>query len=245
MVPRRARPSRIAAVVIVTLAAGALAIAAGQPVSGGPDLVVVDVGRQGAPISPTMFGLFFEDINFAADGGLYPERVKNRAFEFDEPLSGWQKLTRPFTAAGELAVRTEAPLNASTPHYLRLRGFKDGTFGVANAGFRGIGLEAGASYVFSAYVRVPTGGVRGVSVRLAGPKGQTLAEATLSGFTGAWARYETVMVASDTEPRAQLEIHPQGEGELDLDVVSLFPKDTFKGTGRTGCARTWSSCLPT
>ena len=89
-------------------------------------VISVDAARPGATISPSMFGIFFEDINFAADGGLYPELVKNRSFEFQQPLSGWHEvlgysekgLDRP---KGELAVHTEDPLNQTNPHYLRVR----------------------------------------------------------------------------------------------------------------------------
>src|SRR5271167_3482097 len=95
--------------------------------------VVISVvgGHPGAEISPSMFGIFFEDINFGADGGLYPELVKNRSFEFQEPLTGWHEilnfsgkgLERP---KGELLVREEAPLNQSNPHYLKVRVYEPG-----------------------------------------------------------------------------------------------------------------------
>jgi hypothetical protein len=106
-------------VLAVALTAGVVASAPGQA-GRGPDAIVLDVGRPGAPIPPTLFGVFFEDINFAADGGLYPERVINRSFEFTEPLSGWRKPWRP-EAEGELVVLAEGGLNEDNPHYLRLR----------------------------------------------------------------------------------------------------------------------------
>src|SRR6202012_5265585 len=118
-------------------------------------VISVDVAHPGAAISPTMFGIFFEDINFGADGGLYPELVKNRSFEFQEPLTGWHEimnfsgkgLERP---KGELLVRDEAPLNASNPHYLKVRVYEPG-YGFYNTGFRGIGIESRVEYRFSAY----------------------------------------------------------------------------------------------
>jgi alpha-N-arabinofuranosidase len=104
-----------------------------------------------------MFGIFFEDINFAADGGLYPELIKNRSFEFPESLTGWHEvlgfsskgLDRP---KGELDIRTEDPLNQFNPHYLRVRAYEPG-YGFWNAGFRGIGVESCTEYRFSAFVR--------------------------------------------------------------------------------------------
>ncbi|HMD18879.1 MAG TPA: hypothetical protein VKH40_01085, partial [Alloacidobacterium sp.] len=89
-------------------------------------VISVDAAHPGAAISPTMFGIFFEDINFGADGGLYPELVKNRSFEFQEPLTGWHEILRTSSKGidnprGELAIRTKDPLNPSNPHYLKVR----------------------------------------------------------------------------------------------------------------------------
>src|SRR5689334_24614155 len=107
-------------------------------------VISVDAAHPGASISPAMFGIFFEDINFAADGGLYPERIKNRSFEFDQPLTGWHAIL-PISSKGtldatkgELSVRAENPLNATNPHYLRMAAYEPG-FGLWNTGFRGIG----------------------------------------------------------------------------------------------------------
>src|ERR1700753_1172840 len=93
--------------------------------------LVVDLAHPGAAISPQMYGVFFEDINFAADGGLYPELVKNRSFEFSEPLTGWHEILALDKAGlhdsnGELAIRTERPLNASNPHYLQVQVHRGG-----------------------------------------------------------------------------------------------------------------------
>src|SRR3954464_3046449 len=94
-------------------------------------VIAVDASHPGAAISPTLFGIFFEDINFGADGGLYPERVKNRSFEFTEPLAGWHEIlpvngNELDSPKGELIIRTEDSLNVSNPHYLRMRVYKPG-----------------------------------------------------------------------------------------------------------------------
>jgi alpha-L-arabinofuranosidase len=210
----------------VVLAAAFAAVIAAQAPDVGQDVVTLDVGRPGPPISPTMFGVFFEDINFAADGGLYPERVRNRSFEFTEPLYGWR---RDFSSRGELVVRTDGALNDNNPHYLRLRSHTaDGDFSVANAGFRGMGVESGAEYVLSAYVRAQPGGPRQLVARLADERGQLLAEGSLAGFTSDWKRYETTLRPSATHARARLEIAPSGRGDIDIDMVSLYPKETWK-----------------
>ena len=206
----------------------AVAIAAAQTPDRPQDVVTLDVSRPGPQISPTMFGVFFEDINFGGDGGLYPERVKNRSFEFTEPLAAWRKVERD-GAQGELIIRDEGGLNEKNPQYLRLRVYTPGGgFGVVNAGFRGIGVESGDEYVLSAYVRHPDGGPESLSARLLGDGGQPLAEGTLSGFSEGWKRYETTLRPTATFARAQLEIVATGDGEIDLDMISLYPRDTWK-----------------
>src|SRR6476620_4740450 len=123
---------------VATVAATTVRRPAAAPVS-----LVLGVDRPGASIAKTMVGLFFEDINFAADGGLYPERVKNRSFEFPDPLMGWKRAT---PAAGTFTVRTDAPVSPKNPHYLRIEGTdRAQPFGVMNDGFRGVAIEAGKS----------------------------------------------------------------------------------------------------
>ena len=198
-----------------------------------PAVITVNAAHPGAPIASTMFGIFFEDINFGADGGLYPELIKNRSFEFDEPLTGWKAIL-PYDAAngiglsqGELDVRTDSPLNAANPHYLRVRVFEPG-YGFYNSGFRGIGVEQGAEYRFSAYVR--TSGPRSIRATIT-DGGSEIGSGQLSGFdgtlAGTWKRYETVIRAGTTAQHAQFNIFLDEKGSIDLDMVSLFPVDTW------------------
>ncbi len=115
--------------------------------------VDINVGKPGAPIQPTMYGIFFEDINFAADGGLYAELVKNRSFEFpQDALQGWK-------AFGRVEVRDDGPFDRN-PHYVRLYepGHRHKWTGLDNEGFFGIGLKEGETYRFSVWARVPQGG---------------------------------------------------------------------------------------
>jgi alpha-L-arabinofuranosidase len=193
-------------------------------------VIDADVAHPGAAISPGMFGVFFEDINFAADGGLYPELVKNRSFEFDEPLAGWHEamgfsgkgLDEP---KGELDIRTENPLNESNPHYLTVRVTAPG-YALWNSGFRGIGVESGAEYRFSAYVR--TRGPKAIRAVLTDENRHELGGGKLEGFDGQWKRYETVIRATGTSQHAQLNLFFDEAGAVDLDMVSLFPVDTWK-----------------
>ena len=217
--------------------AGVLALATASVASAGlaqgsATVIDVDASHPGGTIAPTMFGIFFEDINFAADGGLYPERVKNRSFEFDQPLAGWHTLmpidsTGKGLAAtrGELLVRTEGALNATNPHYLRVHAYEPG-YGLWNAGFRGIGVEKGAEYRFSAYVR--SSGPKVVRATITDAVGHELGSGTLTGFDGQWQRVETVIRANATEPKAQLSVVLDEAGSVDLDMVSLYPVDTWQ-----------------
>jgi len=195
-----------------------------------PATIAVDANHPGAAISPTMFGIFFEDINFGADGGLYPERIKNRSFEFDQPLTGWRAML-PITpkgemgaTKGELDLRPDDPLNSANPHYLRVRAYVPG-YGLSNSGFRGIGVEGGAEYRFSAYVR--TGGPKSIRATLTDASGHELGSGTLTGFDGQWKKYETIFRATATSQRAQFNLFLDEPGYVDLDMVSLFPVDTW------------------
>ena len=117
-----------------------------------PDYTItVDPRGAGTAISDSMYGVFFEDINFAADGGLYPERVKNRSFEFPDALMAWKK-SASADAQGEFAVRTDRPPSPTNPHYLRLTS-KAGSYGVTNDGFRSVSVEGGKRYVVTMLAR--------------------------------------------------------------------------------------------
>src|SRR5438270_1542035 len=180
-------------------------------------VISVDVAHPGAAKSPKMFGIFFEDINFGADGGLYPERVKNRSFEFTEPLAGWHEIlpvngNELDSPKGELIIRTEDSLNVSNPHYLRMRVYKPG-LGFSNTGYRGIGVESGAEYRFSAYVR--SQGPKAMRASLRDEHGKEIGAGTLTGFNGLWKRYETVIRPSATTANAQLNVFIDGEGSID------------------------------
>jgi len=181
-------------------------------------------------MSSKMFGVFFEDINFGADGGLYPELVKNRSFEFPEALTGWHEILSFGSKGidmpkGELGVHTEEPLNSTNPHYLRVRVYEPG-YGFFKTSFRGMGLASGPEYRFSALVR--STGPRALRVSITNAGGREVGSGKLAGFDGQWKKFETVIRMSATEARGQLELFVDERGTLDLDMVSLFPVDTWK-----------------
>lgn len=170
-----------------------------------------------------MWGVFFEDINGGADGGLYAELVRNRSFEFTEPTMGWG-----FEGLRG-GLRSERPIHPDNPHYLHL---ELGGIGPApvltNDGFAGMGVKQGESYRFSAFGR-GTGAARNMlRVDLMGAEGRRLGGARLGGFSGSWSRQEVTFRCSATEARARLVVTVEGGGTLDLDMISLFPVNTWK-----------------
>src|SRR5579863_8741057 len=212
------------------LALAALPLSLSGQEQPGPAIISVDAAHPGGAISPAMFGIFFEDINFAADGGLYPELVKNRSFEFQQPLMGWHEVLG-FSAKGldspkgELDVLTDDPLNASNPHYLRVRAYAPG-YAFYNTGFRGMGVQAGAEYRFSAWVR--SEGSKSLRAAITDGSGHEIGPGTLQGLTGQWGHYETVIRATAPAPHALLNLYVGDPGRLDLDMISLFPVVTWK-----------------
>jgi alpha-N-arabinofuranosidase len=192
-----------------------------------PIKLTVRAGTPGPQISPTMWGVFFEDINFGADGGLYAELVKNRSCEFTHPRMGWIKLS-PSLAKGELSVQTDSPLNASNPHYLRLQSEGAAPFGISNEGFRGMGFLKDEAYDFSAEVRLVSGTPR-LLIQLVGEDGTVLSEARLEDFSqNAWKKCAATLKPNAQESNGRLSVILENKGVVDLDMISLFPRHTWK-----------------
>jgi alpha-L-arabinofuranosidase len=172
-----------------------------------------------------MYGVFFEDINFGADGGLYAELVKNRSFEFPDALMGWSEVKQGMVT-GSFEVRDQDPFSAANPHYVRITA-RGAIYGIANEGFSGIGVRAGEEYVFSALVR-SRGGSTNLRIELVTATGQTLAQAKLKGFQSTWKRVSATLRPTATEPKARLQVLLEPRGTVDLDMISLFPQKTWK-----------------
>ena len=188
--------------------------------------IEVQTGQPGTKINPAMWGIFFEDINFGADGGLYAELVKNRGFEFPEPLMGWFKIN-PSHSLGEVTVRQDDPFNAANPHYVRIASHGTAPMGLSNEGFRGIGLSKGETYNFSAQLRDVTD-TPGLRVQLYGGDGTLLDSVLIQGISTNWAKYTATLHPHDTDPKARLVVLVEGHGTLDVEMVSLFPEHTWK-----------------
>jgi alpha-L-arabinofuranosidase len=188
--------------------------------------ITVAVDRPGAPINPAMWGVFFEDINFGADGGLYAELVKNRGFEFPDPLMGWHKLS-PSLAHGELTVRDDGPFNAKNPHYVRLESQGSAPFGLWNEGFRGVPVRKGEGYALSVRVRAVSGSAK-LRVQLYGGDGAVLDSIELTDLAADWQKRTATLHPKDTDAKGWLALEMIGKGSVDLDFVSLFPERTWK-----------------
>lgn len=187
--------------------------------------IVVDVKKPGAPIQKTMYGIFFEDINYGADGGLYAELVKNRSFEFRQSLTGW-------TTFGKVEVRTEGAPFPNNPNYVRLSypGHNDKHTGLDNEGFFGVGVQKDATYRFSVWARVPEGSSQeSIRIELIDPESHAFASEKLTIDSKEWKKYQVVLKAGRTEAKGRLRIFLTSKGSLDLEHISLFPVDTWKG----------------
>ncbi|WP_062213420.1 alpha-L-arabinofuranosidase C-terminal domain-containing protein [Streptomyces sp. NBRC 109706] len=200
----------------------------------------VDAGGAGPTIDDTLYGVFFEDINQAADGGLYAELVQNRSFEYNQadhasftPLTAWREVSAGATGTA-LAVDDDGRLNENNRGYLRLDLNGDGAsagdgYGLANAGWGGIALDAGAAYDFSVWARTDQS-LTPLTVRLRDDQGADLADPLTVEIAGdGWARYSGTLNATGTTDAGEIVVTAGGAGSVALDMVSLFPRDTYLG----------------
>lgn len=185
----------------------------------------VNTKKVGAKVQPTMYGIFFEDINYAADGGLYGELVKNRSFEFPDALMGWK-------AFGKFEVKNDGPFERC-PHYVVLgySGHNDAATGLQNEGYFGIGIEKAEDYRFSVWAKAVSGDAT-VEVSLVDEstmdEHQEFATAKLKVSGNEWKKYELVLKPAKTVQKANLRLLLKGKNSVALEHVSLFPKHTFK-----------------
>ena len=204
---------------------GALALVSCLSLSAQSHTMEVNTKKLGAPVQPTMYGLFFEDINYAADGGLYGELVKNRSFEFPDHLMGWE-------AFGTFEVKDDGPFERC-PHYVELRwpGHKERRSGLSNNGFFGIGVKQGEEYRFTVWAKAPQGSAR-IRVQLIDratmEENQQFTDTKLEITSNQWKQYELIIKSPRTFAKAQLRIYLDGDKTVDLEHISLFPVNTFK-----------------
>jgi alpha-L-arabinofuranosidase len=205
--------------------------------------VTVQAGTPGKAISPDLVGVFFEDLNYAADGGLYAELVQNRSFEYQAteqpdwgPLTGWEFVKRGGGGEGILWMDSSGPVHPNNPHcaLILIKSPGEGV-GLSNAGFDGIPVNTGEKYDFSVFARMLNVGGRPVgklplSVRLETKDGAVLGEAGVEASDPAeWKHLTATLTASQTVPDARLVVLARSPGLIALDEISLFPQKTFKG----------------
>lgn len=187
--------------------------------------LTLDTKKAGTAIQSTMYGLFFEDINFAADGGLYAELVKNRSFDFPQSLMGWY-------AFGKAEVKNDNPLFDKNPNYVVLSdpGHPHKRTGIENEGFRGMGFKKNESYRFTVWAKsLNTGENQGIRIDLLDSKNDILNTQKLVINSSEWKKYEIVLTPKETDAKGRLRIFLDSKGSVALEHVSLFPVDTYKG----------------
>ncbi|WP_044064017.1 alpha-L-arabinofuranosidase C-terminal domain-containing protein [Hoylesella saccharolytica] len=182
--------------------------------------------QPGAAIQPTMYGIFFEDINFGADGGLYAEMVENRSFEFPDRLMGWNVF-------GNVEVKDEKPAFDRNPHYVTLHdaGHNQKFTGLENKGFFGMGLKAGMKYNFSAFARLNhlQGKQTKFRVELVGDDDVVIDRASITIINNKWKRYTATLTSNKTLQKGLMRIFLEGAESVDMDHISLFPADNWHG----------------
>jgi alpha-L-arabinofuranosidase len=202
-----------------------------------PKLLTVKANQITATVQPTMWGVFFEDINMGADGGIYAELVKNRSFEFFRPMMGWKILGKPITE-GDFVIMNRQKIDSANPRFLHitLHNNSKGSIGLNNEGFRGMGIKNNTGYDFSVMCRQSSPGTK-MFIELVNEKGENIGGTAITATTAGseWKKLSASFNATATVSKASMNIWFEGDGTVDVDMVSLFPKDTWKN--RTGGMR--------
>ncbi len=206
--------------------------------------LVIDTGSPGKAISRDLVGIFFEDLNYAADGGLYAELIQNRSFEYGpldhtdwNSFTSWDLVAR--SGKGSLVLDGAFPLHPNNPHYAVLEVTQPGEIAMVNAGFDGIPVQAGEKYDLTVFTRYLYTGGRWDAKKSSDPlpliarletrEGVVLAEISFTVTTPDWTRFSASFAPSASCVDARLVLIARDRGGFAVDEVSLFPKNTFKG----------------
>ncbi len=206
----------------------------------------------GKKISNELIGIFFEDISSSADGGLCAELIQNGSFEFSPserdgwgPGTAWRSI-RPGHSLGYIEPKQQDPIHPNNPNYMRLNIERVGMYydyngwtgvGIQNDGYDGILLKGGEKYDFSVFLRNPDGKDKEVRAVLLVPgrgfraQATVIADTTFSVSGKEWKKYEYTLTAAQDCPNASLQLLSLTTGVMDIDMVSLYPQDTYKGHG--------------
>lgn len=194
--------------------------------------LVVNAKNTGIKIQPTMYGIFFEDINFAADGGLYAEMIKNRSFEFLNPMMGWQQPAsdrHSYNTNSGMANVIKYVGETTNHNYIQVEVNNPSGYKLINEGFRGIGVKKGGRYNLSFFAALAEGSISKIHFDFIDANGNSLGSTAIVPDGMDWRKYESSFTVNRTEAKAKLLITFEGTGKIDLDMVSIFPEDTWKG----------------
>ncbi len=190
--------------------------------------IQVNLSRKGIEISPTLYGIFYEDINFASDGGLYAELIRNRSMEYNkEKPEHWEGLDCDIT------LTTDNMLNEKQGHALRMQVTRSGG-GIVNKGYWGINAVQGTVYQLSFWARMEQGNAGTLCASLVSKDGRVLGKTQIKNKLGKkWKKIETTIVAEGSDTQAEFRLTAEKPCVMVADMVSLFPP-TFKGR-KNGC----------
>jgi hypothetical protein len=210
-------------------AAVALVLCGGQAALSATATLTVQADHLGAVISPMLYGIFFEEINHAGDGGLYAEMVGNRSFEDGATPDPWTQVTVG-TAKGTIAIEPIRAGSSFNRNALRISvcDINGGSIGAANPGYWGMSVKQSAVYDVTIIAKCGGGFLGDLKVQLRSPSGTVLAEGQTTALTTDWQSTSVALTASKTVPNAQLVVLASEPGMVWLDMVSMFPRDTFK-----------------
>ena len=220
-----------------------------QHVQAATTTITVNVDKPTHAVSPMLFGLFFEDINLSADGGLYPELVRNRSFEDADTLQNWSFTCSDGKSAAEVLtadVNARPPLPPLNPFNRKFLCIKSGgEFKLRNDGYWGMNIVQGATYQLKFAARVMDGFEGALTIRLIGVNGSEIGTTVIKGFSNDWNYSTATLTATASDPKARLEISGKGVGRLFLDMVTLVPEKTWKNHGlRTDLAEAIDALKP-
>lgn len=197
--------------------------------------ITVEVHRPRHTISPILFGVFFEDINLSADGGIYPELIRNRSFEDADTLQNWKYTSTEGKSAASIStadVQARPPIPPLNPFNRRSLCIQaHDSFNVENNGYWGMNIVKGSNYSLKLAARAIEGFGAPLNVRIVSSDGKGLASGEIKGFDDTWRYYSVKLTAAGSDPKAHLEISGEGTGKLYLDMVSLLPDQTWKNHG--------------
>ncbi|MFJ3703618.1 MULTISPECIES: alpha-L-arabinofuranosidase C-terminal domain-containing protein [unclassified Streptomyces] len=231
------------ALLLCTLVAAPTRADDGPPVAEATDYsLTVHPDRTGPAIGKSMYGVFYEDINHAADGGLYAELVQNRSFEYDRadnaaysPMTAWSEAAVAGATGRATTVDDDQRLGERNRRHLRLdldgTGGRGAGFGVTNSGWnQGLALRRGERYDFSVWARTDRPAGTALTVAATTADGTALATPLRVDARGdRWAKYTGTLTARGSAADGRLTVTAAGGGTVRLDMISLFPRDTYKG----------------